>query len=113
MKVDVQNIKMFVVESTKVVNAKPSQDKGKAVAQIDIHGEKAREEKKGDATKFSKTLAQVISNYANTEGETSIRVGNMQDREGKERQNRAANIIMKVVKDYGKMNVLLSLQATS
>jgi hypothetical protein len=74
------------VESTEVVNAKPSQDKGKVVAQIDNHEEKAREERKGDSTKVSKTWAQVISNSANREGETNIQVGNMQDRESKERQ---------------------------
>jgi len=42
MKTDVKNIKKFVVESTKVVNAKSSQDKGKMIAQIDNHEEKIR-----------------------------------------------------------------------
>ena len=65
MKADVQNIKIFVVESTKVVNVKSSQDKGKMIAQIDNHEEKAREERKGDSTEVSKTWAQVISNSAN------------------------------------------------
>ena len=41
---DVQNIKKYVVESIEVVNAKPSQDKGKVVAQIDNHEEKKGEE---------------------------------------------------------------------
>lgn len=109
MKVDVQNIKKSVVESTKVVNVKPSRDKGKAVIQIDNHEEKAREEKKANSTKVSKTWAQVISNPANTEGETNIQVNNMQDRESKERQNRAANIIIKGVKDYGKNECTLDL----
>eukprot|EP00253_Pinus_taeda_P032593 PITA_32593 len=102
MKADVQNIKKSVVESTEVTNAKSSQDKGKAIAQIDNHEEKAREERKGDSTKVSKTYAQVISNSANKEEETNIQVDNMQDREGKEKQNRTANIIIKGVKDYGK-----------
>lgn len=33
----------------------------------------------------------------------------MQDREGKERQNRATNIIIKGVKDYGKNECTLDL----
>jgi hypothetical protein len=86
MKADVQNIKKSVVESTEVVNVKSSQDKGKMIAQINNHEEKAREETKGDSTKVSKTWAQVISNSANKEGETNIQVDNMQDSEGKERQ---------------------------
>ena len=113
MKADVQNIKKSVVESTEVVNVKSSQDKGKMISQIENHEEKAREERKGDSTKVSKTWGQVIRNYANKEGETNIQVDNMQDNEGKERQNRAGNMIIKGVKDYGKMNVLLTLQETS
>ncbi len=38
-----------------------------------------------------------------------IQVDNMQDSEGKERQNRAANIIIKGVKDYGKNECTLDL----
>ena len=56
-----QNIKKSVVESTNVVNVKPSQDKGKAIAQIDNHEEKAREERKGDSTKVSKTWARLLA----------------------------------------------------
>ena len=91
------------------MNAKSSQDKGKMIAQIDNHEEKARDKRKGDSTKVSKTWAQVISNYANKEGETNIQVDNMQDREGKERQNRVANIIIKGVEDYGKNECTLDL----
>ena len=79
MKADVQNIKKSVVESTKVVNVKSSQDKGKMIAQIYNHQEKAREARKIDSTKVSKTWAQFISNYSNKEGETNIRVDKMQD----------------------------------
>lgn len=79
------------------------------IAQIDNHEEKEREERKGDSTKVSKTWAQVISNSANKEGETNIQVDNMQDREGKERQKRVANIIIKGVKDYGKNECTLDL----
>ena len=78
-------MKKFVVENTEVMNAKPSQDKGKVVAQIDNNEETSREERKGDSTKLSKTWAQVISNSAKREGETNIQVNNMQDRESKER----------------------------
>ena len=73
------------MESTEVVNVKSFEDKGKTIARIDNHEEKAREERKGDSTEVSKTWARVISNFANKEGETNIRVDNMQDREGKER----------------------------
>ena len=79
-----------------------SQDKGKVVAQIDNHEETLREERKGDSAKLSKTWGQVISNFAKREGETNIQVDNMQDSERKERQDRATNIIIKGVKDYGK-----------
>jgi len=72
MKADVQNMKKFVVESAKVMNAKPSQDKGKVVSQIDNHEEIAKEERKGASTEVSKTWAQVISNFANKEGEENI-----------------------------------------
>ena len=109
MKADVQNISKFVVESTEVVNVKSSQDKGKMISQIDNHEEKEREERKGDSTKVSKTWAQVISNFSNKEGKTNVQVENMQHREGKERQNRAANIIIKGVKDYGKNECTLDL----
>ena len=77
MKADVLNIKKSVVESIEVVNTKSSQDKGKMIAQINNHGENAREEMKGDSTKVSKTWAQVISNFANKKGETNIQVDNM------------------------------------
>lgn len=88
---------------------KSSQGKGKLIAQINNHEENTREETKGDSTKVSKTWAQVISNSANKEGEANIQVENMQDSEGKERQNRAANIIIKGVKDHGKNECTLDL----
>jgi hypothetical protein len=55
MKAEVQNMKKFVVENTKAMNAKPCQDKGKVVAQIDNNEETSREEWKGDSAKLSKT----------------------------------------------------------
>ena len=64
------------------------------ISQINNHEEKSGEEMKGYSTKVSKTWAQVISNSTNKEGETNIQVDNMQDSEGKERQNRASNIII-------------------
>ena len=102
MKAKVQNMKKFAVGDTEVMNAKPSQDNGKVVAQIDNNEETSREERKGDSAKLSKTRAQVISNSAKNEGETNIQVDNIQDRESKERQDRATNIIIKGVKYYGK-----------
>jgi hypothetical protein len=110
MKAEVQNMKKFVVENTKVMNVKPSQDKGKVVAQINNNEETSREERKGDSAKLSKTWAQVNSNSAKREGETSIQVDNMQDRESKERQDRATSIIIKGVKDYGKNECTLDLE---
>jgi hypothetical protein len=91
------------------MNVKPSQDKGKAVAQIDNNEETSREERKGDSTKLYKTWAQVISNSAKREGDTNIQVDNMQDRERKERHDRATSIIIKGVKDYGKNECTLDL----
>ena len=55
-------MKKFAVENTEVVNAKPSEDKGKVVAQIDNNEYTSSEEKKGDSTKLSMTWTQVISN---------------------------------------------------
>jgi hypothetical protein len=109
MKVEVQNMKKFAVENTEVMNVKPSQDKGKVVAQINNNEETSREERKGDSAKLSKTWAQVTSNSAKREGETNIQVDNMQDRESKERQDRATSIIIKGVKDYGKNECTLDL----
>jgi hypothetical protein len=109
MKAEVKNMKKIVVENTEVMNAKPSQDKGKVVTQIDNNEETSREERKGDSTKLSKTWAQIISNPTRREGERNIQVGNMQDRESKERHDRATNIIIKGVKDYGKNECTLDL----
>jgi hypothetical protein len=102
MKEEVQNMKKFAVENTKVMKVKPSQDKGKVVTQIDNNEETSREERKGDSAKLSKTWAQIISNSAKREGETNIHVDNMQYRESKKGPDRATNIIVKGVKDYGK-----------
>jgi hypothetical protein len=109
MKAEVQNMKKFAMENTKVMNVKPCQDKGKVVAQIDNNEETSREERKGDSAKLHKTWVQVVSNYTKREGETNIQVDNMQDRESKERQDRAKNIIIKGVKDYGKNECTLDL----
>jgi hypothetical protein len=109
MKAEVKNMKKIVVENTELMNAKPSQDKGKVVTQIDNNEETSREERKGDSAKLSKTWAQIISNPANREGERNIQVDNMQDRESKERHDRATNIIIKGVKDYGKNECTLDL----
>ena len=46
MKVEVQNMKKFAVENTEEMNAKPSQDKGKVVSQIDNNERTSREERK-------------------------------------------------------------------
>jgi len=102
-------MKKIAVENTEVMNVKPSQDKGKVVAQIDNNEETSREERKGDSVKLSKTWAQVISNSAKREGETNIQVDNMQDRERKERQDRTTSKIIKGVKDYGKNECTLDL----
>jgi hypothetical protein len=110
MKVEVQNMKKIAVENTKVMNAKPSKDRGKEVTQIDDNNEEtSREERKGDSAKLSKTWAQIISNPAKREGERNIQVENMQDRERKERHDRETNIIIKGVKDYGKNECTLDL----
>jgi hypothetical protein len=65
-------MKKFAVENTKVMNVKPSQDKGKVVSQINNNEETSREERKGDSAKLSKTWAQVTSNSAKRKGETNI-----------------------------------------
>jgi len=109
MKAEVKNMKKFVVENIEVMNGKPFQYKGEVVAQIDNNEETSREERKGDSAKLSKTWVQVISNSAKREGETNIQVENMQDRESKERQDRATSIIIKGVKDYGKNECTLDL----
>ena len=90
-------MKKFAVENTEVMNAKPSQDKGKAVAQIENNEETSREGRNEDSAKISKTWAQVISNFAKREGEKNIHI--MQDRQSKERQDRETNIIIKRVKE--------------
>jgi hypothetical protein len=97
------------VENTEVMKAKPSQDKGKVVIQIDNNEETSKEERKGNSAKLSKTWAQITSNPAKREGERNIQVDNMQDRESKERHDRATNIIIKGVKDYGKNECTLDL----
>ena len=43
------------------MNAKPSQDKGKVVAQIDNNEETSREERKGDSAKLSKPGLKLLA----------------------------------------------------
>jgi hypothetical protein len=98
-----------IVEIREVMNSKTSKVEGKTIEQSDTHGGKAREEEKRDFTKNSKTWAQVIRNPANMEKETNSQGGNMQDREIKERQVRASNIIIKGLREYGKNECTLDL----
>jgi hypothetical protein len=98
-----------VVEIRDVMNSKTSKAEGKTIEQKDTQGVKARDEEKRDFTKKSKTWAQVISNSANMEKETNSQGDDMQDREIKERQVRAANIIIKGVREYGKNECTLDL----
>ena len=92
----------FAVEIREGMNSKTPKDEGKMGEQAYTHGVKARDEEKRDFTKNSKTWAQVISNSAHMEKETHSQGDNMQGRENKERQGRAANIIIKGVREYGK-----------
>jgi hypothetical protein len=99
-----------VVEIREGMNSKTPKAKGKTGEQAYTHGVKARDEEKGDFTKNSKTRVQVISNSAHKEKETHSQGDDMQGRESKEKQDRAANVIIKGVREYGKMSVLLILQ---
>jgi hypothetical protein len=98
-----------VVEIREGMNSKTSKAEGKTIEQADTQGMKARDEEKIDLTKNSKTWAQVFSNYASMEKETNNQGDDMQDREIKERQVRAANIIIKGVEEYGKNECTLDL----
>jgi hypothetical protein len=91
------------------MNSKTSKAEGKTIEQADTQGMKARDEEKKDFTKNSKTWAQVISNSASMEKETNSQGDDMQDREIKERQVRATNIIIKGVREYGKNECTLDL----
>lgn len=102
-------MKKFALGNSQVINVKPFHDKEKVVTQINNNEETSREDRKGDSTKLSKTWAQVINNYAKREGETNIQIDNMQDRESKEKQDKATNIIIKGVKDYGKNECTIDL----
>jgi hypothetical protein len=97
------------VEIREVMNSKTSKAGGKIGEQAYTHGVKARDEEKRDSTKKSKTWAQVISNSAHMEKETHSQGDDMQGRENKERQGRAANIIIKGVREYGKNERTLDL----
>jgi hypothetical protein len=98
-----------VVEIRDVMSSKTSKAEGKTVEQEDTQGVKARDEEKRDFTKNSKTWAQIISNSANMEKETNNQGDDMQDREIKERQVKATNIIIKGVREYGKNECTLDL----
>ena len=65
---------------------------------------KVREAENEDFTKKSKTWAQVTRKPANREKEkeASNQGDNKQGKETKERQDKATNIIIKGVRDYGK-----------
>jgi hypothetical protein len=97
------------VETREVMNSKTPKVEGKTGEQAYTHGVKARDEKKRDFTKNSKTWAQVISNSAHVEKETHSKGDDMQGRENKERQDRAANIIIKGVREYRKNECTLDL----
>ena len=94
-------------ESSGGMNSKTSKEEGKAVAQTNNQGVKGREEEKGRSTE--KTWAQVVSKSAINLGEANIKVNTIHDNEIKERQVRAANIIIKGVRDYGENEGTLDL----
>jgi len=59
--------------------------------------------------KFQRLGLKLLTIFINKEKATNIKVDDMPDSEGKERQNRAANIIIKGVKEYGKNESTLDL----
>jgi hypothetical protein len=97
------------MEIREVMNSKTPKVEGKTGEQAHIHGVKAKDEEKRDFTKIFKTWAQVNSNFAHMEKETDSQGDDMQSRENKERQGRAANIIIKGVREYGKNERTLDL----
>ena len=97
------------VEIREVMNSKTPKVEGKTSEQAYIHGVKAKDKEKRDCTKNSKTWVQVINNSAHMEKEILSQGDDMQSRENKERQGRAANIIIKGVREYGKNKRTLDL----
>jgi hypothetical protein len=98
-----------IVETREGMNSKTPKAEGKINEHAYTHGVKARDEKKRDFTKNFNTWAQIISNYVHMEKETHRQGDNMQGKENKERQGRAANIIIKGVREYGKNECTLDL----
>jgi hypothetical protein len=107
---DVGKIKEdFAVEIREGMNSKTTKAEGKTGEQAYTHGMKARDEEKRDFTKKVKTWAQVTGNSAHMEKEIHSQGDDMECRENKERQGRAANIIIKGVREYGKNERTLDL----
>ena len=102
-----QSMKDEAGESSGRMDSKTSKEEGEAVAQTNNQGVKGREEEKGRSTE--KTWAQVVSKSAINVGEANIQGNTIQDDEIKERQVRAANIIIKGVRDYGENEGTLDL----
>jgi hypothetical protein len=101
----------FAVEIREEMNSKTSKVEGKTIEQAHTQGTKARDEEKRDLTKHSKTWTQILSNSSSMEKETNMQGDSMQEREIKERQVRAANIIIKGVREYGKKKCTLNLSS--
>ena len=97
------------MEIREKMNSKTSKVEGKTIEQEDTQGTKARDEEKRDLTKHSKTWTQILSNFASMGKETNRQGDDMQDREIKERQVRATNIIIKGVREYGEKECTLNL----
>lgn len=75
---------------------------GKISLQADLHEVKGKEVEKRSFPKGSKTWAQISDNSTNKGVEENVLVGNGQDKELKERQGRATNVIIKGVKEFGR-----------
>ena len=102
-----KSMKDEVGESSGRMDSKTSKEEGKVVAQTNNQGVKGREEDKGRSTK--KMWAQVVSKSTINVGEANIQGNTIQDDEISERQVRAANIIIKGVRDYGENEGTLDL----
>ena len=81
-------------ESSGRMDSKTSKEEGKAVAQTNNQGVKGREEEKGRS--MEKMWVHAVSKSAINVGEANIQGNTIQDDE-----IRAANIIIKGVRDYG------------
>lgn len=90
------------------MNFESPQDVGKVVDQTNNHGVE-REGKEGGSSKNPKSWTQVINNSSNKVEEANTQVDIMQDKEAKERQVKATNIIIKGVKDHGRNERTLDL----